>query len=383
MRCEKLQQASQTNINLQVEEQIESDRSNNILIPKMYVLHLSDLHFSTKYQAKLWSNQLAEDLKNELEITSLDALILSGDIANISTPDEYEAAREFLDNFRQDFPLQPEQIIIFPGNHDLNWEKSEDAYTPVKRTKYDGKTIVINGENKPDPNYAIDDDKESKFVEKQNENDYKQRFEYFSEFYQCIKGTEYPLEYDRQYSIDYFPDKKLLILGLNSAWQLDHYYKKRAKINMDALSIALTEIRRNYEYKNILKIAVWHHPLHSSGDDRIKDTSFMEQLAKSGFRLFLHGHIHQAENNLYRYDMSQDGRQLEGICAGTFGAPTRELIPGYPWQYNLLKFEGNLLTVETRCRKQENGTWQPDAIWGQGVGQDPLPRYFIELNLKK
>lgn len=360
-----------------IQEEIKSTQLSNHVVPKMHILHLSDLHFGTLDQAQKWSNQVAEDLKNELNISSLDAFILSGDIANESTPNEYEAAKKFLDDFRQDFPLKPEQIIIVPGNHDLNWEKSKDAYTPVRRNDYDGRTITTNKETKPDPNYAIDYG--GKHVEKQDEKEYKQRFAYFSNFYESIKGKPYSLDYEQQYVIDFFPDKKLLILGLNSAWQLDHHYKDRASINMNALGKALTEIRRNSEYHSCLKIAVWHHPLDSAGSDRITDQGFMEQLAKSGFRLFLHGHIHKAETSLYRYDTTQDGRKIDRICAGTFGAATRELVPGYPWQYNLLKFEGNQLTVETRRREEENGAWKPDARFGQGAGKDPLPRYHIQL----
>jgi hypothetical protein len=77
--------------------------------------------------------------------------------------------------------------------------------------------------------------------------------------------------------------------------------------------------------------------------------------------------------------MSANGRKLDRICAGTFGAPTKELVPGYPWQYNLLKFEADQLIVETRRREKENGAWKPDARWSQGTGQDPLPRYTIAL----
>ena len=350
---------------------------SNEQVPIMNILHLSDLHFGTPEQAQIWSNQLVQDLRNELNVASLDALILSGDIANKSTESEYEAARQFLDSFREDFPLKSEQIIIVPGNHDLNWQKSEDAYTPVRRRNYSGPTIIVNGETRPDPNYAID--KGGDYVEQQDEGKYKERFFYFSQFYQSIKGAPYPIDNEKQYTIDHFPDGNLLILGLNSAWQLDHYDKDRASINMKALTNALTEIRRKPEYKNFLKIAVWHHPLNSAGNDRITDQGFMEQLAVAGFRFFLHGHVHEAQTSLYRYDMSTDGRKLDRICAGTFGAPTKELVPGYPWQYNLLKFEADQLIVETRRREKENGAWKPDARWLQGAGQDPLPRYTIAL----
>ena len=105
----------------------------------------------------------------------------------------------------------------------------------------------------------------------------------------------------------------------------------------------------------------------------------MEQLAVNGFKFFLHGHIHEAQASLFRYDMSVKGRKLDGICAGTFGAPTKELVPGYPWQYNLLKFEGNQLTVYTRRREKPNGAWKPDSRWTQGLGEEALSYYAIAL----
>ncbi|NEO67749.1 MAG: metallophosphoesterase, partial [Moorea sp. SIO4G2] len=170
-----------------------------------------------------------------------------------------------------------------------------------------------------------------------------------------------------------------LILGLNSAWQLDHHFKARASIHPGALSKAITEIRRNKDYRNCLKIAVWHHPLNSAGSDRIIDQGFIEQLAVAEFRFFLHGHIHKAETSLFRYDLSPGGRKLNGICAGTFGAPTLELRTGYPWQYNLLKINGNQLTVRTRRREEANGAWKPDSRWTQGPGEGAKDHYSIEL----
>ncbi|MCC5640702.1 metallophosphoesterase [Nostoc sp. CHAB 5844] len=334
----------------------------------MHILHLSDLHFGTPDQAKLWSNQLASDLQNELDISQLDALILSGDIANKSTPAEYEAAQQFIYNLYQEFTLKSEKIIIVPGNHDLNWSLAKKGYQLFDRDEYEGQLK---------PGEYIEES--ASVIRVRDEEKYKQRFEHFRNFYQIIKTQPYPLDYDQQYTLDHFPNQNLLILGLNSAWQLDHHYKSRASINMNALSNALTEIRRNQDYKNCLKIAVWHHPLDSAWEDRIKDQSFMEQLAVAGFRLFLHGHVHKAETNLYRYDMSAIGRKLDRICAGTFGAPTQELNPGYPWQYNLLKISENNLTVYTRRREELNGAWKPDARWLMGAGQNPLPYYEISL----
>ncbi|NEO68381.1 HEAT repeat domain-containing protein [Moorena sp. SIO3H5] len=345
----------------------KADPPKLIATQTIYILHLSDLHITTGEQATLWSNQLAQDLTQDLQIRNLDALILSGDIANYSTPQEYQAAQQFLDNLCQDFPLDPKQIVLVPGNHDLNWKLAKRGYQLLDLEDYDGELKeghYIKGED---------------VIRVRDEVKYQQRFAHFSDFYQAIKGQPYPLDYDQQAIIDHLPEQNLLILGLNSAWQLDHHFRDRASIHSGALSNALTEIRRNKDYGNCLKIAVWHHPLNSDGSDRITDQGFMQLLAVAGFRLFLHGHIHKAETSLFRYDLSPGGRKLDGICAGTFGAPTFELRSAYPWQYNLLKINGNQLTVRTRRREEENGAWKPDSRWGQGPGLGGLDHYSIEL----
>jgi len=337
-----------------------------ISIPPMYILHLSDLHFGTADNAHNWYSQLAEDL-HELNCPRLGVIILSGDIANKSTPEEYKAAHLFLDNLRQEFQLQPQQIVIVPGNHDLNWGLAEEAYRLERRKSYQGELQEGCFIDKGD------------IIEVRDEAQYQQRFAHFRDFYQAIKGEPYPLEYEQQGILHHFPEQNLLILGLNSAWQLDHHYKSRASIHPAALSTALTQIRQNPAYSSCLKIVVWHHPFNSAFEDRITDHGFMEQLAKANFRFALHGHIHKAENSLYRYDLSTAGRKLDIVCAGTFGAPIRDWVPGYPLQYNLLKLEGNKLTVITRRREELNGAWKPDARWLQGAGQNPLPYYEIPL----
>ncbi len=51
---------------------------------QMNILHLSDLHFGSEADARLWFSQLADDLKTDLHCRVLSLLIISGDIANFS-----------------------------------------------------------------------------------------------------------------------------------------------------------------------------------------------------------------------------------------------------------------------------------------------------------
>jgi hypothetical protein len=71
--------------------------------------------------------------------------------------------------------------------------------------------------------------------------------------------TSWPTDYEDQYVLEHFPELNLLLLGLNSAWQLDHRYSLRASIHPLSISNALEAIRRRPEYAGCLRMAVWHH----------------------------------------------------------------------------------------------------------------------------
>ncbi len=334
-----------------------------------HILHLSDLHFGTHDDAELWCSQLANDLKNDLNCQSLEGVIVSGDIANFSVEDEYKAASKFFTDLQQEFGLKAHQIVIVPGNHDLNWNVSKkQGYSlqereDVSEALQDGKYI------------AVDED----VIRLRNEDGYKKRFENFSAFYADITAKSYPQDYLAQGMIHHLPELNLLILGLNSSWELDHHFTARASINPGALARSLNIIRNNDTYQRCLKIAVWHHPLNSPDADRITDHGFMEQLAQNGFCVACHGHLHEAQSNSFRYDMSPQGRKIDIIGAGTFGAPVGAWRPGIPLQYNLLKLHADRIIVHSRRREELNGAWKADAIWQQGPGEDPLPRYEITL----
>jgi hypothetical protein len=338
-------------------------------LPSSTLLHLSDLHFGTQEDASTWFNQLAEDLR-ELDCSRLDAVILSGDVANYSTEAEYGAALHFLGELSREFHVGAQRIVIVPGNHDLSWPLARKSYDFHWRADYRGPLESGRFIEKDDDGLLVRD-----------ESRYQERFRPFANFYHQLRGEPYPLAYAEQGILYHLPEQGMLILGLNSAWEIDHHYRDRASVHPDAIGRALSRIRQTPAYAECpLKLAVWHHPIASASEDRIKDAGFLEQLAKAGFRLALHGHIHKAKADLFRYDaVPAGGRRIEIVSAGTFGAPVREWVPGHPLQYNLLCFAGGTLTVKTRRRSEPNGAWEPDARWLQGKDKDPLPRYTIEL----
>lgn len=281
----------------------------------MNILHLSDLHFGTLTDANNWYSQLADDLKI-LNCSKLDILILSGDIGNFSVKKEYDAAKKFINLLSHEFQLKNDHIIIAPGNHDINHELSKKAYEIKRLAEYKGSR---DENNNPDTNFVIY--KGGDYIEVLNKRRYIQRFKYFANFYKDITGNDYPLDYHNQAILHHFREYSILILSLNSSWQIDHEYQDRVSIFADALSDTLDKIRQNKDlYKNCLKIVVWHHPLINPGEDRIKDTDFMQRLAQAGFCIVFHGHIHKPE---YNQSHEAGGKRFDIIGAGTFGAVTR------------------------------------------------------------
>ena len=328
------------------------------------VLHLSDLHFGTPDQATIAYSQLAADLRQQ-GVERLDVLVVSGDLVNRATAAEYAAAGLFIEQVRSGFGLRAHGIVLVPGNHDVSWTLGDSAYKLMKRSQHLGEIV---------PGTYFEHTPE--IIEVRDEASYGQRFASLSELYEKVKGEPYPLASDEQATIALLPDAGLCILGLNSAWEIDRHFPDRASLHIEALARALQRLPAPATGE--LRIAVFHHPIHSSEDARLRDHGFLQQLAVAGFRLILHGHVHRADSALYHYDRTPGGRRIDVVTAGTFGAPVKEWVPGYPLQYNLLMIGEREIVVETRCRREVNGAWEPDARWLQGPGKDPLPRYVIE-----
>jgi predicted phosphohydrolase len=277
-------------------------------------------------------------------------LIISGDIANRATDDEYRAAFSMIDGLVKRFGLDPGRVVVVPGNHDVNWSSSKKAYPFVYKEdlppSLPAATCIPAGElgalRRDDVLYA-------------------ERFSVFStHFYRRVYGgREYPTDYSEQIELVERPEDQLLILGLNSCWELDHHFTDRSSINMRALTKALDRLNSSV-YDSWFKLAVWHHPTNGAAG---MGCDFLELLATSGFKVCLSGHIHEAKNESFLYDYE---RRLHLIGAGTFGARPNDQVPGISLQYNLLDLSPSTgtLKVQTRKKQKADGAWSADARWG-------------------
>jgi metallophosphoesterase superfamily enzyme len=101
-----------------------------------YILHVSDLHFGKEHGFR---NQLGRGVDARLgEESMLDALIddlaaqkvgesdvamvaVTGDLTWSGDPHEFENAVRMLNDLRTRLRLHPSQLVVVPGNHDIEW----------------------------------------------------------------------------------------------------------------------------------------------------------------------------------------------------------------------------------------------------------------------
>ncbi|MCP4104749.1 MAG: CHAT domain-containing protein [Desulfobacteraceae bacterium] len=316
--------------------QIDSRESETVQSSQhIYILHLSDIHLSTSDQAITYRTQLETDLKHNVELKQLDYLVISGDIANNSKSEEYKAALELVEGIAKRFRLDPERIVTVPGNHDLNWDISAKAYEYV-------------------PIHQLPDPLPEEYIPaglagalKPDSERYRKRFANFSKhFYKKIYNKEYPSDYSEQGILYFRPHDRILFMGINSCWNIDHNFKNRSGIHSGALTNAISQILSG-SYSDWLKIAVWHHPI--AGVKRMKDISFLSQLEANGFQICMHGHMQEVPHGSYLCDHG-----IHFVGAGKSGEPANEQVTGIP--YNLLLLDTGTRTITVKTGNKE-GAW--------------------------
>jgi predicted MPP superfamily phosphohydrolase len=110
-------------------------------LPKMHdspmgdirvVLHLSDLHFGNKnrYQdqemqdlAYRCSDAIRRACKGRDVEPQVDCLIVTGDIANTATKQEYAIAATFFASLSGHLGVERKNVVLLPGNHDVSWHR--------------------------------------------------------------------------------------------------------------------------------------------------------------------------------------------------------------------------------------------------------------------
>ncbi|MEW6737029.1 MAG: metallophosphoesterase [Acidobacteriota bacterium] len=338
-------------------EQVEAKEAST----PIRILHLSDLHMKDSCDPLTQLVPLTRDLKDiedGLGIDLLDYLIVSGDLTNRATPAEFEKVFQFISHLIDRFKLSAERCIIVPGNHDLSWK--EKVYEWESKSTVNIADFPVGYYSEQGNGYLI-----------RNVEKYPLRFTNFSKFYHTLIQQPYPLQNEEQFQSFLFADTGIQILALNSCWEIDEFFPHRSSINQSALARGLDnadqQIKRSKELATlsrdakVLRLAVWHHP--ATGNEKIVDDAFLEQLRKADVKVCLHGHVHEIRSDIIGY--LHPVRKINVVGGGSFGAPTYSRPESVPRLYNLLEIgrDHNLIRVHTRCLRKDGGAWEGWAVW--------------------
>jgi small GTP-binding protein len=345
------------------------------------ILHLSDMHFTGTMDPNIHLRPLEADLVQELGVKSLDYLVISGDISNTAAQAEYEKATEFLTQLITTFSLSAERCMIVPGNHDVLWDSRFYSYRSNRLTSQD----VFK------PGTFV---RQQDIVLVRDDKQYPLRFQNFSNYlYHRLLMKPFPLTYEDQASALFFPESGLQFIGLNSCWELDEWFPSRSSINEGALArvlrLADKQLRdqSGVAKKPAIRIAICHHPI--SGNEKIEQDAFLEQLGSANVQFVLHGHVHESRAEVIGYETPN---RIRCVGAGSFSSGNRP--ESTPRLYNLIEITAGVSTrapslvddqgrwttahevkVNTRARPRTGGAWRGWAEWG-GAGRNAYRPHY-------
>jgi tetratricopeptide (TPR) repeat protein/predicted phosphodiesterase len=244
-------------------------------------LHISDWHHKDfPIDPEVVRDRLVEDIKKRAAISrdldKIDFIIFSGDVVTGGRAEEYkQAKKEFFDHILKAASLSPSQLFIVPGNHDL--DEAEIKKLPDEFQK--------NAASKEDADLWLNDATKR-----------EQLLRPFRDFKSFVS------DYTNQDSPDYsnvrtweIEDKKVSLLGINSAWWCRHHKDESGKPkDFGFLLVGERQILEPLKItsQSNLRIAVLHHS--QDWFDYFDGKRVWSRLRQE-CNFILHGHGHEPE----------------------------------------------------------------------------------------
>jgi len=310
-------------------------------------LHLSDLHLrageQTTWDSNIVLRKLLDDIAAQMKSDHLqpDFVVVSGDIAYSGAPEEYSLARAFFNDLLRTLGkrnFSKKQLLIVPGNHDVDWKSISPGALAM--------TSSMNSRQAVNELLATAVDRRLIF----------RKFDQYAAFVNSYFGDCAAYDDEHYFLVKKFDgaNKRVAVLGLNSAWLADR------GSNRGNLALGERQIRQAFEMSRDadLRIAVMHHPFEWLQDF---DKDDCESLLMEGCGFILHGHLHRT--GLLSLKTPDAGAMV--IAAGAC-YDTRESRNCYNWvQIDTDSGEGKIY-LRTYSDRQ-GGFWTKDTTTYQNV----------------
>ncbi len=284
-------------------------------MPIIFV-HVSDIHFGQERDERLHTHT---DVKNQLIADAAEVvrglrggvahgILVTGDIAQAGTQEQYEQAGEWLDRLAEAVGCEIYSIQMVPGNHDLDRHKTSRSGAHLL-------DLIKEGKASYEEILANPSDRAALFA----------RFEAYGKFceaYNCALDTEGKFAINRHFDLG--SGRSIRFVRMNSALLCSGLEKE----DNPELMIGTRQfvIPRNEGVENIVLI---HHPLHW-----FKDGEDARTYIRSRARVVISGHEHNPKVSI---DKVEDGCDVMMLAAGaTVPFKSSET---YSFTYNVIEFD--------------------------------------------
>lgn len=323
-----------------------------IEINRVTLVHISDVHATAGFDVETAADVLTTDVQTVIGsrgIATVDFLVCSGDVANSGLAAEYAIAQKFIDRVIVTLAIARSDVIVVPGNHDVDWRNiwyEWHSKGTVPADKKASSEEFCGGFIYPLP---------GKYPSRMD------NYAQFSRYYSMpVFATN---DRDHGWAVT-SRTKRVQFLCFNSASAIDEFHPKRIVVPAPAVTACLEAANGALQADaraNMLRIAVVHHP--GSGDESISNPEFVERLSANETKFLLHGHVHELrqENPLIR----TRGRDLHIVGCGTLGATKTHRPVDVPIMYNIIEIDRRRrkARVHTRHQRDDNGVFHAYAMF--------------------
>lgn len=307
------------------------------------IIHLSDLHFGqhhryvgdSPYETLLSKTIEDLDILSDKYKVDPSLVIITGDLAETSSKNEYSEVKDFLNGLIKEISLDASRVVIVPGNHDVNWNlyKSAELY-------YEAHEIPFKAP-------------------------YFEKFGIFKDFYDNFYDGSYTFS-EKLYNIFSYPELGLIITGMNSCFK-EAPHDHVGWIGLEQVHNAGKEVEEIDPKRKYVRIAAFHHNFFKQNQLDVEGLADANQirvaLGQYRFSILMHGHQHIAK---IRQTYLLDSIPHTFISTGSAGLDGPDL-PDHPNQYQVVRMSSKSITVIMRQYSSQSiggtgeGKWVPDA----------------------
>jgi Calcineurin-like phosphoesterase len=145
------------------------------------ILHLSDLHLGPNDDPSVRLRPLvrgSQDKEDGLGFDHTDYLVMSGDLTNRASVEEFEKVYQFISALITRLKITAARCMIVPGNHDLSWD--HEVYEWRQERRVDVGKLQAGSYVKQADGFIVWDDER-----------YDAQFEHFGKFYHSLIQEPY------------------------------------------------------------------------------------------------------------------------------------------------------------------------------------------------